>query len=211
MYDVKKVVCMSTSEVYGSAQFIPMSEEHPLCAPHPYGASKIAADRMCYAYIETYQMNICIVRPFNAFGERQKDSGYGGAIALFIKRALNGMPPIIYGDGLQTRDYTYVEDLVRALSAIIEYPKPLPFPINIGTGKEVRIVDLANLIIKIVGAELNPVFVESRPGEVSRLLCDSTRAWELLDWTPHYNLEDGLKRLVNWYRNYKSEEWAKLG
>ena len=210
MYDVEKVIHASTSEVYGSAQYAPMDEKHPLNAPHPYGASKIAADRMCYAYIETYGMNICIMRPFNLYGQRQKDSGYGGAISLFAKRVLSNMPPIIYGDGEQTRDYTYIDDIVDAYDFILNN-KPIREPINFGTGKEIKIIDLANEIIASCGKTENikPVHVEPRPGEVRRLVADISKAKEILGWTPKYTIEDGLKKFIDWYRNYKFEEWAK--
>ncbi len=137
IYDIGKVIYTSTSEVYGSAQYAPMDENHPLDAPHPYGASKIGADRMCYAYTNTYGMNVCIMRPFNTFGPRQKDSGYGGAISMFVKRVLGGMPPIIYGDGHQTRDYTYIKDIVSAFDSILSHDKPIARPINFGTGREI--------------------------------------------------------------------------
>lgn len=210
-YDINKVIHVSTSEVYGSAQYVPMDEKHPLGAPHPYGASKIAADRMCYAYIQTYGMNISIVRPFNAFGPRQRDSGYGGAISIFVKRVLSGMPPIIYGDGDQTRDYTYIEDMVNAFDSVLNYDREIEVPINFGTGREVRIIDLANEIIKLCGqeGEIKPVHVEKRPGEIERLVAGNSVAKKLLDWEPKYKLEDGLREFINWYRNYKSEEWAK--
>jgi len=211
VYDIKKVIHTSTSEVYGSAQYIPMDENHPLDAPHPYGASKIAADRMCYAYIKTYGMNISIIRPFNTFGPKQKDSGYGGVISIFVKRVLGGMPPIIYGDGSQTRDYTYIKDVVRAFDSILSYDKPMEEPINFGTGKEIKIVDLANEIIKLCGMddEIKPVHVEARPGEVQRLVARISKAEELLGWKPEYELKDGLREFIDWYRNYKSEEWTK--
>jgi UDP-glucose 4-epimerase len=184
-----------------------------LSAPHPYGASKIAADRMCHAYNQTYQMNITIVRPFNTFGPRQKDTGYGGVMSIFVKRVMGGIPPIIYGDGSQTRDYTYIADLIEALSLILEHPEPIATPVNLGTGREVRIVDLANMIIELAGqrGRVKPVFVEPRPGEVNRLLADNSKAKEILGWTPKYTLEDGLTRLIDWYQNYKSEEWSKPG
>lgn len=211
VYDIKKVIHTSTSEVYGSAQYIPMDENHPLDAPHPYGASKIAADRMCYAYIKTYGMNISIIRPFNTFGPKQKDSGYGGVISIFVKRVLGGMPPIIYGDGNQTRDYTYIKDVVRAFDSILNYDKPMEEPINFGTGKEIKIVDLANEIIKLCGMDgkIKPVHVEARPGEVQRLVARISKAEELLGWKPEYTLKDGLREFIDWYRNYKSEEWTK--
>ena len=210
MYDVEKVIHASTSEVYGSAQYAPMDEKHPLNAPHPYGASKIAADRMCYAYIETYGMNICIMRPFNLYGPRQKDSGYGGAISLFTKRVLSNMPPIIYGDGEQTRDYTYIDDIVDAYDLILNN-KPIREPINFGTGKEIKIIDLANKIIDLCDKEgkIKPVHVEPRPGEVKRLVADISKAKELLGWEPKHTNEEGLKKFIDWYKNYKFEEWAK--
>ncbi|MBI3040291.1 MAG: GDP-mannose 4,6-dehydratase, partial [Chloroflexi bacterium] len=136
LYDAKKVIYASTSEVYGSAQYSPIDEQHPLNAPHPYGASKIAADRMCYAYIHTYGMNISIVRLFNIFGPRQRDIGYGGVISIFTRRILSNLSPIIYGDGRQTRDYTYVEDAVRAYDLVLNHNEPLTEPINFGSGRE---------------------------------------------------------------------------
>lgn len=213
IYDVRKVIYTSTSEVYGSAQYAPMDENHPLDAPHPYGASKIAADRLCYAYIQTYGMDICIMRPFNTFGPKQKDSGYGGAISIFVKRTLNGMPPIIYGDGSQTRDYTYIKDMVKGFDSVLNHNEPIREPINFGTGREIKIVDLANEIIELCGRSSNikPVHVEPRPEEVQRLVAETSRAKELLGWEPEYALEDGLIQFINWYKNYKPEEWSKPG
>jgi len=211
IYDVKKVIHTSTSEVYGSAQYVPIDEKHPLDAPHPYGASKIAADRMCHAYVTTYGMNISIPRFFNIFGPRQRDIGYGGVISIFARRVLNDMPPIIYGDGKQTRDYTYVEDSVRAFDLILNHNSRID-PINIGTGKEVSIIGLANLIIGLCGkkGKIKPVHVEPRIGEVKKLIADRTRAKEVLGWEPKYNLKDGLKNFIQWYKNYGLEERIKL-
>jgi UDP-glucose 4-epimerase len=211
IYDVKKVIHTSTSEVYGSAQYVPIDEKHPLDAPHPYGASKIAADRMCHAYVTTYGMNISIPRFFNIFGPRQRDIGYGGVISIFTRRVLNDMPPIIYGDGKQTRDYTYVEDSVRAFDLILNHNSRID-PINIGTGKEVSIVDLANLIIGLCGkkGKIKAVHVEPRIGEVKKLIADRTRAKEVLGWEPKYNLKNGLNNFIEWYKNYGLEERIKL-
>jgi len=211
MHDVSKVIHASTSEVYGPAQYDPMDEKHPLDAPHPYGASKIAGDRMCHAYIETYGMNICIARPFNTYGPKQKDSGYGGAISLFTKRALMNLPPIIFGDGLQTRDYVYIEDIVDAYDAILNSRSFPTEPINFGTGKEITILDLANKVIDLCGKKgsILPVHVEGRPGEVKRLISDVTKAKQKLGWEAKIDIDQGLKRFIDWYRNYRFEEWAK--
>jgi UDP-glucose 4-epimerase len=212
-YDIGKVIHTSTSEVYGSAQYVPMDENHPLDAPHPYGASKVAADRMCNAYIQTYGVNVCVMRPFNTFGPRQKDTGYGGVISIFVKRSINGTPPIIYGDGMQTRDYTYVKDLVRAYDLILKYKKPMREPINFGTGREIRIIDLAHKIIELCGKKgrIKPVHVAPRPGEVGRLVADYSKAKKLLGWEPEYTFEKGLMEFIKWYKSYKFEEWVKPG
>jgi UDP-glucose 4-epimerase len=202
----------STSEVYGSAQYAPIDEKHPLAAPHPYGASKIAADRMCYAYMQTYGMNISIVRCFNIFGPRQRDIGYGGVISIFTRRILKGMPPIIYGDGKQTRDYTYIEDAVRAYDTVLNHNDPINEPINFGTGREETIIDLANMIIEYCGkkGEIKPVHVEPRIGEVKRLIANADQAKKLLGWQPKCQLEQGLKNFVQWYKEYGLEERIKF-
>jgi len=213
MHDIKKVIHASTSEVYGSAQYVPIDEKHPLNAPHPYGASKIAADRMCYAYMKTYGMDISIMRLFNVFGPRQRDIGYGGVISIFTRRVLNNMPPIIYGDGLQTRDYTYIDDAVNAYDLVLNHNEPLTEPINFGSGRELSILDLANMITSLSGKEGNiePVHVEPRIGEVERLIADTTKAKNFVGWEPKYNLEQGLKAFIQWYKNYGLEERIKLG
>jgi len=212
MFDAKKIIHASTSEVYGSAQYVPIDERHPLNAPHPYGASKIAADRMCYAYIQTYGMNITIMRLFNVFGPRQRDVGYGGVISIFTRRVLSNVPPIIYGDGTQTRDYTYIKDAVRAYDLVLNHNEPITEPINFGTGKEVSINDLANKIIELCGkkGEIKPVHVEPRIGEVKRLIADATKAKNMLRWEPKYKLEEGLKEFIQWYKNYGFEERMKI-
>ena len=212
MYDAKKVIHASTSEVYGSALYVPIDEKHPLNAPHPYGASKIAADRMCYAYIQTYGMDISIVRLFNVFGPRQRDVGYGGVISIFTRRVLSNVPPIIYGDGTQTRDYTYIKDAVRAYDLVLNHNEPITEPINFGTGKEVSINDLADKIIELCGkkGEIEPVHVEPRIGEVKRLIADATKAKNMLGWEPKYKLEKGLKEFIQWYKNYGFEERMKI-
>ncbi|HVP26314.1 MAG TPA: GDP-mannose 4,6-dehydratase [Candidatus Bathyarchaeia archaeon] len=210
-YDVEKFIYGSTSEVYGSAEYVPMDEKHPLNPMHPYGASKLAADRMCFSYIQTYGANITIVRLFNTFGPRQKDTGYGGAISIFVKRILNDRPPIIYGDGKQSRDYLYIEDAVNAYDLLLESKKFIREPVNFGTGKDVTILFVASKIIELFGkkGKIKPVHVAPRPGEVRRLIADNRKAKELLGWAPKYRFDEGLKKFLEWYRNYRFEEWEK--
>ncbi|MCX8182321.1 MAG: GDP-mannose 4,6-dehydratase [Candidatus Methanomethyliaceae archaeon] len=206
--DIKKVIFASSSEVYGSAQYVPIDEGHPLCAPHPYGASKIAADRMCYSYIRTYGMNIPIIRFFNIFGPRQRDIGYGGVISIFTRRVLNNLPPIIYGEGNQTRDYTYIEDALQAYDLVLNFEEGLNEPLNFGTGKEISIIDLARLIIELCGkkGELEPVHTAPRIGEVNRLIANYSKAKTLLKWVPKYSLKEGLMDFIQWYKKFGMEQ-----
>jgi len=205
-HDVGKVIYASSSEVYGPAQYSPMDELHPLDAVHPYGASKIAADRMCFAYHKSFGMNVCIARCFNLYGPNQKDSGYGGVISIFIKRTLAGQPPIIYGDGSQVRDYLHISDAIRAYDALLEYGDPSLGPINFGTGEGVTINDLALKLLSLAGLDILPVHVAARPGEVQKLVADYSIAYKEFNWKPQMSLDNGLEGLVEWFKNYKGEE-----
>ncbi len=209
--DINKILYASSSEVYGSAQYVPMDENHPLAAKHPYGVSKVAADRLCYSYNETYDLGVDILRCFNFFGPRQKDSGYGGVIAIFLKRVLENKPPLIYGDGEQTRDYMFIADAVDAYDRVLKSnTNPGKDGINFGTGKETAINDVAKLIIdKSTGGQTQivPVHVEARPVEVSRLFADIKKAKELVGFEPRVTFEKGVEQMVDWYANYKSEMW----
>lgn len=204
-FEIKKVINASTSEVYGSAQYSPMDEKHPLNAPHVYGASKIAAERLCNSYVKTYGMNIAVTRCFNFFGPRQRDFEYGSVIPIFIKRVLNNQPPEIYGDGNQLRDYTYINDIVEAYDLILKHKGRLDEPLNFGTGKEVKVNDIADMVIKLAGdgKDMKPVHINARHAEVSRLIADSSKQKSILGWEPKYTFEQGLAEFVDWYRNYK--------
>lgn len=211
MNDVQKVLHASTSEVYGSAQHVPMDENHSLSAKHPYGVSKIAADRLCYTYNETYDLGVEIVRCFNFFGPRQKDTGYGGVIAIFVSRVLQNKPPIIYGDGEQTRDYMYVEDAVDAFDRVLMAKgNPARNGMNFGSGREITVNKIAQLVIEnaAVNKNLKAIHVEARPVEVQRLFADISKSNKLLGFTPKIEFESGLLRLIDWYKNYKSELWV---
>jgi UDP-glucose 4-epimerase len=210
MNDIRKILFASTSEVYGSAKYVPMDENHPLAAQHPYGVSKIAADRLCYTYNETYDLGIDIIRCFNFYGPRQKDAGYGGVIAIFINRVLQNKPPIIYGDGNQSRDYMYVSDAVKAYDKVLKSEdNPGKYGINFGTGVEKTVNEIAELIIKYSGKDkdLKPIHIDPRPIEVQRLYADVSLAKKSLDFSPEIEFEQGISTLIEWYKNYKSELW----
>ncbi|HET7642947.1 MAG TPA: GDP-mannose 4,6-dehydratase, partial [Nitrososphaeraceae archaeon] len=184
-----------------------------LGAQHPYGVSKIAADRLCYTYNETYDLGVDIIRCFNFYGPRQKDTGYGGVIAIFINRVLQNKPPLIYGDGEQTRDYTYVSDVINAYDLILKSKdNPGKDGINFGSGFEISVNKIAEIIIdksEITDKQkLKPKHVDSRPVEVQRLFADITRAKQLLNFKPMISFEKGIEMLIEWYKDYKSELWT---
>jgi len=208
-HDSAMVLFASSSEVYGSAQVVPMPESHPLDAPHPYGASKIAADRLCFSYVRTYHLPVQIVRCFNVFGPRQRSLNYAGVIAKWVRRVLLGLPPVIYGSGSQTRDYMYVSDAVAAYDFMMGHPELFGRPVNFGSGVEVSIRDLAELIISVCGADVRPVFDAPRLAEVDRLVADTSFA-RSLGWAPEVSLEEGLRRFVDWYRRFGFEERVVL-
>ena len=205
---VKKIVHASSSEVYGSAQYAPMDGNHPLDAPHPYGASKTAGDRMCFAYQRSYNMDIVIVRPFNIFGARQRDDKYGGVASIFTRMVLQGIPPMIHGDGSQRREFTYVTDIVNAYDKIMKHDRMIREPLDIGSGEEISMRDLACKIIDICGVNMEPVFDEARVSELDRLVVDATKARELIGWKPTITIKEGLSKLVDWY---KTEGLYRLG
>jgi len=208
--EIELVVYMSSSEVYGTALSVPMDERHPLNPASPYAASKAAADRLCFSYHNTYRLPVVILRCFNTYGPRQRDTGYAAVIPKFIRRGLNGLPLIIYGDGKQTRDYVYVKDTVRAYELILKsYENVLGTTINIGTGKEISILELSEKIMEFCGqkGDHKAIHVAPRPGEVKRLCADISLARKLLDFEPYYNFEEGLKEFIEWYRKGEYEEW----
>jgi UDP-glucose 4-epimerase len=207
--DIELVAYASTSEVYGSAKYTPMDEDHPLNPASPYAASKSAADRLCFSYFNTYRLPVVIVRCFNTYGPRQKGSGYAAAIPKFIRRALEGLPPVIYGDGKQTRDYMYVKDTVSAYKSILgSYSNVLGKAINFGTGKEISILDLANTIVDLCGSKAAPIHVAARSGEVSRLCAGTALAQKLLGFSTEYSIAMGLQEFVNWFKEGRYEEWT---
>jgi UDP-glucose 4-epimerase len=207
--DIEFVAYASTSEVYGSAKTIPMNEDHPLNPASPYAASKAAADRLCFSYYNTYKLPVVIVRCFNTYGPRQKDTGYAAAIPKFIRRALSGLPPVIYGDGKQTRDYMYVKDAVNAYKLVLKSPeKVIGKTVNFGTGQEITILELAKTILELCGNHSTPINVAPRAGEVTRLCADISVAEKTLGFIPKYTIRKGLQEFVNWYREGRYDEWT---
>ncbi|RLE63490.1 MAG: nucleoside-diphosphate sugar epimerase [Thermoprotei archaeon] len=197
-YDIDKIILASSAAVYGEPSKIPISENSPLRPISPYGLSKVIAERYCKMYHELYGLNVLILRYFNVYGEYQS-SEYAGVITKFIERILERKPPVIYGDGRQTRDFVYVNDVVSA--NLLALKSTIDFGIfNIGTGRAISINELASMLIEMVGLKLKPVYLPPRPGDIPHSVADISHAREVLKYHPRTSLRDGLRRVLEWYR-----------
>jgi len=198
---VGRFVCVSTSEVYGMVRFTPITEDHPTLTKTVYGASKLAGENYARAFFETYGFPTTIVRPFNAFGPRSHHEGDSGeVIPKFMLRCMAGRPLHIFGDGCQTRDFTYVDDTARGIMLAGIVDAAVGETINLGNGQEISINDLAHMIARQTGREdVEIIHQAPRPGDVLRLLADSRKARELLGYTPTCELSDGFLALRLWY------------
>lgn len=198
--DVGLVIHTSTSEVYGTARSIPISESHSLQGQSPYSATKIGADKIAESFHLSFGLPVVTVRPFNTYGPRQSARA---VIPTIVTQALAD-EPIRLGNLEPTRDLNYVADTVAGFIKAAESPKAVGEVINLGTGRETSIAELAASILKTLGKDL-PVITEServRPekSEVDRLCADASKARELLGWEPKHTLEEGLSRTIEWIR-----------
>ena len=204
---VEKVVHTSTSEVYGTARYVPIDENHPLQGQSPYSASKIGADKVAESFYRSFDVPIATIRPFNTYGPRQSARA---VIPTIITQALV-QGKVALGATHTTRDYTYVDDLVRAFLLIAESPGTVGETINVGSNYEISIGAVAGTVAALLGKEID-IITESerlRPekSEVERLWCDNTRARDLLGWSPAVPLEEGLLRTIAWFREHLGLYW----
>ena len=213
---VDKVVQTSTSEVYGTAQFVPINEKHPLHGQSPYAASKIGADQIAMSFYNSFGTPVALIRPFNTYGPRQSARA---VIPTIITQILNDKRKIKLGALSPTRDFNYVKDTVRGFIAIADSDKSVGEVINIGSNFEVSIGDTVNLITEIMKAdveiETDEVRLRPKNSEVNRLWADNSKAKNLLGWQPQYGGRDGFKKglteTIAWFadknnvRNYKAD------
>ncbi len=202
--DVRKVVHTSTSEVYGTARFVPITEEHPLQGQSPYSATKIGADQIAMSFYNAFNTPVSIIRPFNTYGPRQSARAI---IPTVITQIANHRQKIKLGALHPTRDFNFVMDTVRGFMAIAESEKSVGEVINIGSNFEISIGDTVRLIAEIMGAEIeietDEVRLRPEKSEVDRLCADNSKAKTLIGWEPEYGGIDGfrhgLKKTVSWF------------
>ena len=200
--DLERVLVTSTSEVYGTAQYVPMDEKHPFQGQSPYSATKIGADRLAESFYRSFQLPVSIVRPFNTFGPRQSARA---VIPTIITQLLAGKEKIHLGSLTPTRDFNYVKDTVNGFIKIYESEKKIGEEINIATQHEISIGELAEELIRQINPNAKIVCDEERlrpeKSEVNRLLGSNKKIKELTDWKPIYSFEEGLSETISFFKD----------
>lgn len=197
---VKKLVHISTSEVYGTAQYVPIDEKHPLQPQSPYSASKIAADSFAMSFYNSFDLPAAIARPFNTYGPRQSARA---VIPSIITQIAAGKKEIQLGDLSPTRDFNYVTDTAKGMISIAESEKTVGLTVNIGSNFEISIEDTLNMVKDIMKSDVKFIQDEKRirpqKSEVFRLWCDNTKIKELTDFEPKYDIRAGLEKTASWF------------
>lgn len=209
-YDVSRILITSTSEVYGSAQYVPIDEKHPFQGQSPYSATKIGADRLAESFYRSFNLPVTIVRPFNTYGPRQSARA---VIPTIITQLLSGYDKIKLGTLTPTRDFNYVKDTVNGFIEILKTQSTIGEEINIATQKEISIGQLANELIRQINPNATIECEEQRirpeNSEVNRLLGSNQKIMSLTNWKPQYSFEEGLAETIEFLRNnlhlYKSD------
>jgi dTDP-glucose 4,6-dehydratase len=213
---LSKVIHTSTSEVYGTARFVPITEEHPLQGQSPYSASKIGADQLALSFHASFELPVSVIRPFNTYGPRQSARA---VIPTIITQIANGRRRIKLGAVTPTRDFNYVADTAAGFIAVLESAASIGQVINIGSDYEISIGDTAHAIAEVMGTSIETETEEARlrpaGSEVERLWADNTKAKALLGWQPEYGGLDGfrkgLKQTVAWFENPENLKRYRVG
>lgn len=200
--NIKRILVTSTSEVYGTAQYVPIDEKHPLQPQSPYSASKIGADAIAMSFYNAFQLPVTIVRPFNTYGPRQSARA---VIPTIIIQIANGMKEIKLGDTSPTRDFNYVEDICQGFILLSQCDKAIGETVNIGSNYEISIKETFELIKDIMHSDAKLVTDEQRnrpeKSEVFRLWCDNSKIKALTGFEPKYSIKEGLEKTVEWFTN----------
>jgi len=200
---VKKIIMASTGgAIYGDAEEIPTPETAPTYPVSPYGIHKLTLEKYLNYYYQVYGLNYSVLRFANVYGPRQFKGGEAGVIAIFIDNAVKNLESFQYGDGLQTRDFVYVDDVVRGLFLALNID--CRGEINIGSGIETNLLDIREGIAKALDAPVKIKEMPAKPGEQRRSCLSHTRAQEVLNWEPQVGLEEGIRRTIKWAQNLKN-------
>jgi len=213
---IDKLVQISTSEVYGSAQFVPITEEHPLVAQSPYAAAKIGADQMALAFYRSFETPVTIVRPFNTYGPRQSSRAI---IPTIITQIAQNLKVIELGALTPTRDFSYVEDTAQGMIAALEAAEVVGEVINLGSNFEISIANMVNCIAELMGKNIKVISKKERlrpqDSEVDRLCSDNSKAKRLLNWTPKFEglsgFTQGIRCTIDWFCNPDNLARYKVG
>jgi UDP-glucose 4-epimerase len=203
---VKRVIYAASSSAYGNSERLPKRESEPTSPLSPYAVAKLAGEHYCAAFTHVYGLETVALRYFNIFGPRQPpDSPYAAVIPLFIRAMLAGRGPTIHGDGLQSRDFTYIDNAVQANLLAATTPGVGGRVYNVACGQRYTLLDIVERINGLLGTQIRPVFSDPRPGDVRHSQADITRASADLHYAPKVDVEEGLKRCVEYYRSAHSK------
>ena len=201
-HDTERVVYASSSSVYGKPQYLPYDEQHPTTPVSPYGASKLAGERYACAYGEVYDLSVVALRYFTVYGPRMRPNM---AISNFVSRCLDGQPPVVYGDGSQTRDFTYVDDIVAANRKLLSTDAADGETLNVGSTDNIDIETLSEEIRDLLAPDLELTYDQRHAADAEHTHADTTKATDLLGYEPSYTIREGVRAFVEWYRD--NREW----
>lgn len=206
-HGVKKLVFASSSEAYGEPVTLPEREDGPLNvnAHDPYALVKLIGENLCHIYWTKYGLPTTALRFFNVYGPRQESSAYGFVVGVFIQQVLEGKPPTIFGDGNQTRNFVYIDDNIEIVTRALGSVTANGETVNVGSGPQTTIRELAERTVAIAGANFAPVYLPNREIEIRYRSPDITKMQRLFGHTPQVTLEEGLKKTIEWYKIGKSK------
>lgn len=194
-----RLVHLSSSEVYGTAQYVPMDEKHPLLSETSYAAGKAAADLLLASYVHMFNLDIVTIRPFNNYGPRQNDGALAAIIPLTLRRIRERMAPVIQGDGLQTRDFIFVLDTVASIMKLAGLEEAKGQTLNLGSGKETTMKEIVETLCNLTGYTGSIDYQPARPADVRRHVAGIEQSKKLIGEPAVISLADGLKQTVAWY------------
>jgi UDP-glucose 4-epimerase len=207
----KRVVYTSSTSVYGNPRSLPINEDDPLSVLTPYAVSKLAGEHYCIAFYESYGLPAAAVRYSNIYGPGQDPANpYCGVVAKFVEAMFAGRAPVIHGDGSQTRDFTFIDDAVEATLLAATSERALGEVFNVGTGVETSVNQLAEILLRITGAQVRPTHSDRRDVDnIRRRVVNIEKTRRTLRWVPEMTLEEGLRRTVEWQRQHDSGRGAR--